>query len=55
MPKITSLIFGGDDLHDLYITTAGGSDDSNTADGMLYRVRVDVPGRPEFRSRIRLG
>jgi D-xylonolactonase len=52
--NITSCIFGGEKLDELYVTTAGGKDDSDTADGTLYRVRVDATGRPEFRSRIGL-
>jgi D-xylonolactonase len=52
VPKVTSLIFGGADLRELYVTTAGGSDDADTEDGTLYRVRVGVQGRPEFRSRV---
>ncbi len=52
--KVSSLIFGGPNLDEIYVTTAGGSDDAGTADGTLYRVRVDVKGQPEFRSRIGL-
>jgi sugar lactone lactonase YvrE len=55
--RVSSAAFGGPDLTTLYVTTAGGlaegaTDDS--ADGTLYRVNVPVPGRLEFRSRIRL-
>jgi sugar lactone lactonase YvrE len=50
--RVSSLIFGDDDLQTLYITTAGGKDDSDTADGTLYRVRVNVKGQNEYRSRI---
>ena len=49
---ISSVTFGGDDYNELYITTAGGEDGSQSADGTLYRVRVEVKGRPEFHSRI---
>jgi len=52
--QVSSAVFGGDDYRDLYVTTAGGKDGSDTADGTLYRVRVDVPGRPEYHSRIGL-
>jgi D-xylonolactonase len=55
VPHITSLCAGGDDLCDLYITTAGGEDGSDTADGTLYRLRVEIPGGPEFESRIGIG
>jgi D-xylono/L-arabinono-1,4-lactonase len=50
--RVSSLIFADDDLQTLYVTTAGGSDDSDTADGTLYRVRVDVKGQEEYRSRV---
>ncbi len=50
--QVSSVIFGGPDLRELYVTTAGGTDGSDTADGTLYRVRVDVKGHPEPRSRI---
>ena len=50
--KVSSAAFGGERLDTLYVTTAGGAPDADTADGTLYRVRVGVPGRPEFRSRI---
>ena len=52
--RVSSLIFGDDDLQSLYITTAGGKDDSDTADGTLYRVRVNVKGQSEYRSRVGL-
>ena len=50
--KISSCIFGGAEMNELYITTAGGQDDSESADGTLYRVRVGAKGTPEFSSRI---
>jgi len=52
--RVTSVAFGGPALDALYVTTAGGSPDSDTADGTLYRLSVGRRGRPEFRSRIRL-
>jgi sugar lactone lactonase YvrE len=56
--QVSSVGFGGDDLMDLYITTAGESWPSPLAPkgydfnatnsgGSLYRVRLDVPGKPE--------
>ena len=52
--KVTSLTFGGPDLRDIYITTAGG--DNRKQDGplagSLFRVRSEIPGCPEFFSRI---
>lgn len=56
--QVSSIIFGGDDLTDLYVTTAGQSwvgpyappgYDFNAPNigGSLYRIRVDIQGRPE--------
>lgn len=55
--KVSSVIFGGDDLSDMYVTTAGG--DQKATDGAcagaLYRLRIPgVRGTPEFYSRIRM-
>jgi D-xylonolactonase len=50
--KISSVTFGGPGLDTLYVTTAGGSPGSETADGTLYRLRTRARGRPEYRSRI---
>ncbi len=50
--KVSSVIFGGDGLDELYVTTAGGSDGADTADGTLYRLQVDARGLGEFRSRV---
>jgi hypothetical protein len=38
----------------LYVTTAGGKEGDDTADGTLYRVPVAARGRTEFRSAVRL-
>lgn len=61
--KVSSVIFGGEKLDALYVTTAGGSaedatDDSTeapSADGTLYRLATRTRGLAEFRSRVRLG
>ena len=52
VPKVSSATFGGPDLDTLYVTTAGGSDGSDTADGTLYRVPLEIRGRVEFRARL---
>jgi sugar lactone lactonase YvrE len=52
--RVSSAAFGGPDLQSLYVTTAGGAVDDDALDGTLYRVKVPVPGRVEFRSRIQL-
>jgi gluconolactonase len=42
---VSSVCFGGDDLRDLYITTADNSEDLSRA-GTLFRARAEVPGLP---------
>ncbi len=54
---VTSCAFGGPDLGDLYITSAGGDMRGAPAAGewagALFRVRPGVCGVPEFRSAVR--
>ncbi|MBW4043879.1 MAG: SMP-30/gluconolactonase/LRE family protein [Acidobacteria bacterium] len=52
--KTSSLVFGGDDYSDLYITTAGGEDKALNGKlaGGLFRLRGQGRGVPEFFSRI---
>jgi D-xylono/L-arabinono-1,4-lactonase len=54
--KASSVMFGGSDLQDLYVTTAGGNDREHEGPGAgaLFRVRPGVTGLPELRSRIRM-
>ena len=54
--KVSSVIFGGRDLTDMYVTTAGGEDKPNKGPGAgaLFRMNTGVKGKPEFLSRIRL-
>ena len=52
--KVSSVIFGGPELTDMYVTTAGGDQkekDGPTA-GALYRVKTTIKGTPEFSSKI---
>jgi D-xylonolactonase len=51
VPHVTSCVFGGERLNELYITTAA-TKEAGEDDGTLYRVTLDAAGRPEFRSRI---
>jgi D-xylonolactonase len=51
-PNVTSVMFGGAELDELYITSAGGEDGSDTLDGALFRIRPGVKGRVSFRSKI---
>jgi len=54
--KVSSLTFGGRDVTDLYITTAGGDNrrEEGREAGALFRVRTAIHGVGEFRSRITL-
>ena len=54
--KVSSVIFGGDDYTDMYVTTAGGDDkaEEGPGAGALFRLRLGVRGVPEVRSRIGL-
>jgi sugar lactone lactonase YvrE len=47
---VTSLTFGGQDLHDLYIVTADNTDDS-TKLGTIFRTRAAIPGLPVPKAR----
>jgi D-xylonolactonase len=55
-PQVSSLTFGGDDYTDIYITTAGGnaSEGCDPVAGALFRVKAQIPGVPEFFSRIEI-
>jgi D-xylonolactonase len=52
--KVSSAGFGGVDLDELYVTTAGGDDRvvEGAGAGALFRLRPGVRGLPEFRSRV---
>jgi D-xylonolactonase len=54
--KISSVTFGGPAYDDVYVTTAGGQnrDENGPGAGALYRIRLGISGRPEFRSRVGL-
>lgn len=52
--RVSACAFGGPSLDVLYVTTAGGQESDDTADGTLYRVPVAARGRTEFRSAVRL-
>lgn len=55
--KVSSIAFGGDDLHMAYVTTAGGDkrgDVEGPLAGSLFRVDLGVHGRAPFRSRVGL-
>jgi D-xylonolactonase len=52
--RVSSVMFGGDDYGDMYITTAGGDDRAanGAAAGALLRLRGVATGVAEFRSRV---
>lgn len=54
--KVSSIIFGGDDYRDAYVTTANvnGRDFEGPGAGALWKVDLGVSGRPEFYSRLRV-
>ncbi len=55
-PLTTSVMFGGKDLDELYVTSAGGNhkDSRGPHAGALFRIRPGVRGRPENLSRLGL-
>ena len=55
--KVSSVIFGGDDLSDLYVTTAlggGTKNEEGAGAGALFRLQTNLRGLPEFFSRFLL-
>lgn len=52
--KVSSVIFGGEDYTDMYVTTAGGDNkaEEGSGAGALFRINVGIQGVPEFPSRI---
>jgi D-xylonolactonase len=54
--KVSSVVFGGEDNMDMYVTTAGGDhkDTDGPGAGALFRLRLGVKGVPEFYSRVGL-
>lgn len=54
--KVSSVTFGGDDLTDIYVTTAGGQNKAEEGPGAggLFRLRLGIKGLPEFLSRVGL-
>ena len=52
--KVSSLCFGGEDLTDIYVTTAGGDNklEEGTGAGALFRLNLGIQGTREFLSQI---
>ncbi|MEM7725507.1 MAG: SMP-30/gluconolactonase/LRE family protein [Cyanobacteria bacterium P01_A01_bin.45] len=53
--KVTSMVFGGFDYTQLYVTTAGGNNRSQEGygAGSVFKLSTGIRGVPEFRSRIK--
>jgi sugar lactone lactonase YvrE len=49
--KVTTLVFGGPGLQDLYIATANNAEESSRG-GSIYRMRSDIPGMPVPKSQL---
>ena len=54
--KVSSVIFGGSELMDMYVTTAGGDDRAKNGPGAggLFRLNLGIQGKPEYVSRVGL-
>ena len=54
--KVSSVIFGGEDYTDMYVTMAGGEDKRGEGPGAgcLYRLNLGARGKPEYVSKIGL-
>lgn len=54
--KVSSVTFGGEDLTDIYVTTAGGPNraEEGPGAGALFRLNLGIRGRGEFFSRVGL-
>jgi D-xylonolactonase len=50
--KVSSLCFGGPDLDQFFVTTAGGRPGDPGEDGAVFQWPAGIQGRPEFKSRI---
>jgi len=52
--KVSSVMFGGKNYTDIYVTTAGGNnkEEDSPGAGALFRVNLGIRGVPEFPSRI---
>lgn len=53
--KVSSVMFGGSDYTDMYVTTAGGDNKSQEGSGAggLFYLNLGVRGKPEFFSKVK--
>lgn len=56
VPKVSCVTFGGEDMTDMYVTTASANnrEEEGALAGSLFHLNLGVKGVPEFRSRIEL-
>ncbi len=54
--KVSSVIFGGGDYTNMYVTTAGGQDKTGEGPGAgcLYRINLGIAGKGEYLSKVGL-
>ena len=54
--QVSSVTFGGPDLTDIYVTTAGGDNKAKNGPGAgaLFHLNLGIPGRPAFFSRVKI-
>ena len=53
--QVSTVTFGGEDLKNIYVTTAGGYNPENgPGAGTLFQLRLGSKGMPEFYSRVRV-
>lgn len=54
--KVSSVIFGGGDYTNMYVTTAGGQDKTGEGPGAgcLYRINLGITGKREYLSKVGL-
>jgi D-xylonolactonase len=52
--KVSSVIFGGEDYTDIFVTTAGGDRkaEEGAGAGALFQLNLGIRGLPEFPSRV---
>jgi D-xylonolactonase len=48
--KVSSVCFGGPDLDQMFLTTAGGASGTDTLDGAIFQLSAGARGRTEFKS-----
>ena len=49
---VTSCIFGGAEMDELYITTGGGKSGDDSSSGALFRLKTKARGQERFRARV---